>query len=105
MNTDEKKTSSMLSLESDEGPSLHGEKAISNEPSSPLKPLKQLNCVVINFFGGSCTGKSTIAMALAVKLKLEGFNVEYEKEYVKAMAWQGISPTLSDQLFYCRKAV
>lgn len=43
--------------------------------------------VVINLFGGSGTGKSTLAADLFAKLKLSGVNVELVREYIKTWVW------------------
>lgn len=43
----------------------------------------------INFFGGPCVGKSTLAAQLFAYLKAANFDVEQVQEFVKTWAYQG----------------
>lgn len=62
--------------------------------------MKQNNLpVVINLFGGPCTGKSTGAAYLFSKLKLQGYNVELITEFAKEKAWENNAKAVSDQLY------
>lgn len=54
--------------------------------------------VVVNMLGGSGIGKSTTAAGLYYNMKLAGMNVELVREYVKALAWQGIPIGQFDQV-------
>lgn len=45
------------------------------------------NQVVINFFGGPCSGKSTIASELFSFMKKQGYNVELALEYAKDLVY------------------
>lgn len=45
---------------------------------------------VINIYGGSGIGKSTLAAGLFYEMKSRGLNVELVREYVKQWAWDGI---------------
>lgn len=54
--------------------------------------MGQVRCqmtLVVEFYGGPCTGKSTAASALYTKLKEHGVCVEFAHEYVKRWAWEG----------------
>jgi nicotinamide riboside kinase len=42
----------------------------------------------VNFFGGPCVGKSTLAAQLFAYLKAEGFDAELVQEFVKTWAYQ-----------------
>jgi len=53
---------------------------------------------VINLFGGSGIGKSTIAAELFVELKKQGKSVELVQEFVKEWAWQKRKITELDQI-------
>lgn len=48
--------------------------------------------------GGSGIGKSTTAAGLYYNMKLAGMNVELVREYVKALAWQGMKIGQFDQV-------
>lgn len=56
----------------------------------------------INFYGGSGTGKSTIAADVYAELKMKGYSVELVREKIKLMAYQGRFPTSFKQgkIFY-----
>ena len=58
-----------------------------------------MNTKVINLFGGSGIGKSTLAAALFTEMKTKLYDVELVTEFVKTMAWDGIKPTLYDQVY------
>lgn len=59
--------------------------------------------LVINFFGGPGTGKSTQAAMLFAKLKKKGFKVELVTEYAKDMVWQEGFKVLENQLYIFAK--
>lgn len=54
-----------------------------------MKPL------VVNFFGGPGSGKSTMAAAVFAALKFRNYNVELVREYAKELAWMGFLPSFS----------
>lgn len=44
--------------------------------------------LVINMFGGPCTGKSTTATAVFSLLKMHDVNIEYTSEFAKDLTWE-----------------
>lgn len=52
---------------------------------------------VINLVAGPGAGKSTIAAGLFYELKVSGINAELVTEFVKSLAWEGITPNAFDQ--------
>lgn len=54
---------------------------------------------VINMLGGSGLGKSTTAAGLYHIMKLQGYNVELVREYVKNWAWSGQKVGQYDQIY------
>lgn len=54
---------------------------------------------VINMLGGSGVGKSTAAAGLYHQMKMDGFNVELVREYVKNWAWDGKKVGQYDQIY------
>lgn len=54
---------------------------------------------VINFFGSSGSGKSTMASGLFYKMKLDGFNVELVTEFAKKLVYEERSYSLNDQFY------
>ena len=59
--------------------------------------------IVINFFGGPNSGKSTMAAGLFHKMKVEGFSVEHVNEYAKMCVWEERMDLLEDQLYVMAK--
>jgi hypothetical protein len=59
--------------------------------------------IVINFFGGPNSGKSTQAAGLFHKMKLEGCSVEHVNEYAKMCVWENRMELLEDQLYVMAK--
>lgn len=59
--------------------------------------------VVINFYGGPGTGKSTSAAYTYALLKGRGDNAELVREYVKEWAWEGRRINAYDQLYFLGK--
>ena len=55
--------------------------------------------MVINFYGGPCSGKSTAAAGLFYKMKLLGYSVELTDEFAKECVWEENIPMLRDQLW------
>lgn len=52
---------------------------------------------VINLFGGSGLGKSTLAAGIFYEMKMQGLHCEMVREYVKQLAWDGIKVGALDQ--------
>lgn len=61
--------------------------------------------LVINLFGGPCSGKSTTAAGLYYQLKINHEHCEMVREYVKNWVWTGIKPTQYDQVYLFGKQV
>ena len=58
---------------------------------------------VINLFGGSGIGKSTVAALLFAHMKMKGLHVELVREYVKLWAWGGRKIRKEDQIYLLGK--
>ena len=54
---------------------------------------------LINLFGASSAGKSTLMADLFTSLKQHGFTVEMCPEIIKKWAWDGVKPNKYDQYF------
>ena len=54
--------------------------------------------LVVNLFGGPGSGKSTQALGVAYKLKLNGVNCEYASEIAKDLMWREDYGSLKDQI-------
>ena len=44
--------------------------------------------LIVNYFGGPCAGKSTMAGGIFNKLKSVGYDVEYVQEFAKTLTWE-----------------
>ena len=55
--------------------------------------------LIISFYGGPSTGKSTLAYKLAGLLKQNNYNAELVVEYVKHSAYTEAKYELQDQIF------
>ena len=55
--------------------------------------------IVVNLVAGPCAGKTTMAAALFLELKLRGVNVEYVQEYAKHLVWTKDFKKLNNQYF------
>ena len=53
--------------------------------------------LVINLFGGPCTGKSATGARIFAALKEKHINVELVTEYAKDLTWEGRFDVLSEQ--------
>lgn len=62
-----------------------------------------MTTTVINLFGGSGVGKSTIAALLFARMKMQGLHVELVREYVKLWAWGGRKVRQEDQIYLLGK--
>lgn len=60
---------------------------------------------LINLFGASSSGKSTLMADLYSEMKLKGMNVEMCTEWVKKWAWEGVVPTKYDQFYIIGKEI
>lgn len=57
------------------------------------------NTIVLNFYGGPGTGKSTMTAGVFAKLKWAGVNCEMALEYAKDIVWEGSLNKLSNQIY------
>lgn len=62
-----------------------------------------MTTTVINLFGGSGVGKSTVAALLFARMKIQGLHVELVREYVKLWAWGGRKVRQEDQIYLLGK--
>jgi hypothetical protein len=58
---------------------------------------------VINLYGGSGVGKSTVAALLFARMKMRELHVELVREYVKLWAWGGRKVRQEDQIYLLGK--
>ena len=61
--------------------------------------------VLINLFGASSSGKSTLMADLFSEMKLRGILVEMCTEWVKKWAWEGYIPSQYDQFYIIGKEI
>ena len=54
--------------------------------------------LVVNFYGGPGTGKSTVTAHAYALLKWAGYNCEMAREYAKDKVWEGSLDVLDDQI-------
>ncbi len=59
--------------------------------------------LIVNLFGGPCTGKSTIAAGVFSLLKLHGIEIELVTEFAKDLVWEKRKKTFKDQLYIFAK--
>jgi thymidylate kinase len=59
--------------------------------------------LIVNFYGGPGSGKSTTAARIFSELKDRGYNVELATEYAKDMTWQKSNHVLDNQLYVFAK--
>lgn len=59
--------------------------------------------IVVNFFAGPSSGKSTTAAGVFSLLKLHGVNCEYVPEFAKDLTWENRHKTLKNQLYVFAK--
>lgn len=62
-----------------------------------------MTTTVINLYGGSGVGKSTVAALLFARMKIAGLHVELVREYVKLWAWGGRKVRREDQIYLLGK--
>ena len=58
---------------------------------------------IICLYGGPGSGKSTTAAGLFHELKMQGFNCEMNREYIKDWVWEGRKPDEGDQTYFFAK--
>lgn len=59
--------------------------------------------IVVNFFAGPGSGKSTTAAGVFSLLKLHGVNCEYVPEFAKDLTWENRYKTLENQIYVFAK--
>ena len=59
--------------------------------------------IVVNFFAGPSSGKSTTAAGVFALLKLHGINCEYVPEFAKDLTWENRTKTLDNQIYIFAK--
>jgi len=59
--------------------------------------------LVVNFFGGPGSGKSTLSAALFAELKTRGINAELVTEYAKDKVWEESLAVLDDEIYIFAK--
>lgn len=84
--------------------SLHDSYEIIGNIHQEIELTKKLNSrrsqmKTINFFGGPCVGKSTMAATLYAFMKQRKLNCELVTEYAKDLSYAGDFKTLSNQLY------
>lgn len=62
-----------------------------------------MKTIIVNFYGGPCTGKSKMGLRLTSDLKDLGYKVDYTGEYAKDMTWQKSHHILSNQHYIFAK--
>jgi len=58
-----------------------------------------MKTLVVNFFGGPGSGKSTVCADIFAKLKWDGYNCEIATEFAKEIVWEGSLNIFEDQLY------
>ena len=71
----------------------------------PFGAIRLSKPLVINFFGASCTGKSTHSAGLFAELKRAGVNVELGREYCKNFFYEGTQYKLGNQMLVTGKQI
>lgn len=62
--------------------------------------LKKKNgAIVVNFFGGPGSRKSTMCASVFSRLKWMGINCEYAAEFAKDLVWEGAVDILDNQIY------
>lgn len=50
--------------------------------------MNKRKTIAVNLFGGPGSGKSTQALGVTYKLKVNGINCEYASEHAKDLVWR-----------------
>ena len=58
-----------------------------------------MSALIINLFGGPCTGKSTVAAGVFFELKKKRIQCELVPEVAKALTWENRQQALRNQLY------
>lgn len=58
-----------------------------------------MSAVIINLFGGPCTGKSTVAAGVFFELKKKRIQCELVPEVAKALTWENRQQALRNQMY------
>lgn len=58
-----------------------------------------MKTLIVNFYGGPGSGKSTMCARIFAELKDLGYNVEIAHEYAKEMTWRESLSVLKDQIY------
>jgi len=61
--------------------------------------MKQKDTIVVNFFAGPGSGKSTFCAGLFYKLKMKGIDCEMSLEYAKDIVWEESYKKLDNQIY------
>lgn len=64
-----------------------------------------MKTLVVNFYAGPGTGKSTVAAHVFALLKWRGMNVEMALEYAKDKVWEESLAVLSNQIYVLGKQI
>ena len=55
--------------------------------------------LVVNLFGGPCTGKSVLMADVFARLKINGIEAEQVPEFAKELVWEGSTGVLANQVY------
>ncbi len=61
--------------------------------------------VIVNLFGGPCTGKSTVAAGVFFELKKKRIQSEFVNEFAKDLTWEKRHKALTNQMYITGKQV
>lgn len=67
--------------------------------------MQMNSTIVVNFYGGPCSGKTTTAMELTVELKKQGVDAEYVPEYAKELVRRDMLDVLQNQAAVTREQI
>lgn len=68
-----------------------------------MKKNKNKKTLIVNFYAGPGTGKSTTTAGVFAKLKLSGINCEMALEYAKEVVWSGDLNKFDNQVYIFAK--
>lgn len=61
--------------------------------------MSNKNTIVVNLFGGSCIGKSTLMAKIFAELKTKGYDCEMATEFIKDMMWENNNKAIQDDIY------
>ena len=61
--------------------------------------MSNKNTLVVNLFGGSCIGKSTLMAKIFAELKTKGYDCEMATEFIKDMIWENNNKAIQDDIY------